>query len=271
MNLGYIDYLNCYPFYFEMFERAPLEGIRVIPAYPRELNRMMESGELDMSPISAAAFAGIDDRAVLLSDFCLSSVGYVGSVVLRSKVPIEELDRKRVGMTRASETSVILLKIILQRYYNLDPRYETTEPNPYLRDLDAALIIGNEAMAPVHEPVSFSYDLGELWLRKTGFPVVFAVFAVQDQAVQAQKKNVDRVVQSYHRSLGLLEAEREQVICAAQRRYPNIPYDLDDYYRTLQFSFTPDLREALAFYFRSAGDLGLLKANTKISYMEKET
>ena len=266
MNLGYIDYLNCYPYYFEMFERAPLDGVRVIPAYPRELNRMMESGELHMSPISAAAYSKMDDRTVLLPDFCLSSVGYVGSVVLRSKIPIEELDGKRVGVTRASETSVALLKVILKKYYGLEPRYETTEPNPYLRDLDAALIIGNEAMVPVNEPVSYSYDLGELWLRKTGYPVVFAVFAVQENALDEYQEKIDSIVQSYRRSLVLLEKEREKVIAGAEQRYPNIPYDLDEYYSTLQFSFALELRGALEFYFRIAGELGVLKAGTKVRY-----
>ncbi|HNU71158.1 MAG TPA: hypothetical protein PKL48_05540, partial [Thermodesulfobacteriota bacterium] len=104
MELGYIDYLNCYPYYYEMFEKRPLQGIRIIPAYPRELNRMMRDGELALSPISSAAFSTIDDRAVLLPQFCLSSIGYVGSVVLRSKIPIEDLHQKRVGLTRASET-----------------------------------------------------------------------------------------------------------------------------------------------------------------------
>ena len=161
-----------------------------------------------------------------------------------------------------------LLKVILKKYYNLEPQYETTEPNPYLRDLDAALIIGNEAMVPVNEPVSYSYDLGELWLRKTGFPVVFAVFAVQDNALDEYREKIDNVIQSYHRSLAFLDKERETVIAGAEKRYPNIPYDLDEYYSTLQFSFAPELRDALEFYFQIAGELGVLKAGTTVRYRE---
>ena len=95
MKLGYIDYLNCYPFYYHMFEYKPLEGIDVISRYPSDLNRMMVEGKLDMSAISAATYSLVQDRAVLLPDFCLSSIGYVGSVILRSNLPIEELDKKK--------------------------------------------------------------------------------------------------------------------------------------------------------------------------------
>ena len=184
MNLGYIDYLNCYPFYFHMFEKQPLSGIRIIPGYPTDLNQGMISGELDMSPISAASCAQLDGRVLLLSQFCLSSVGYVSSVVLRSNIPIEELDGRKIAITSASHTSVVLLKILLKRYYNIEPVYVIKAPETSIDDLDAGLIIGNEALILNRQPVPYMYDLGELWLRKTGFPVVFAVFAVQDGALQ---------------------------------------------------------------------------------------
>jgi len=116
MRLGYINYLNCYPYYYHMFEKQPLPGVEIIPAYPSTLNAMMSTGELDMSPISAAAYADLEDEAVLLPDFCLSSLGYVHSVILASLAPIEDLGGKRIGLSSASKTSVVLLKILLQSY-----------------------------------------------------------------------------------------------------------------------------------------------------------
>ncbi|MGD9162240.1 MAG: hypothetical protein PVG39_27770, partial [Desulfobacteraceae bacterium] len=65
MKLGYIDYLNCYPFYYHMFEHRPVNGVEVISRYPNDLNRMMVKGELDMSAISAATYSLIQDRALL--------------------------------------------------------------------------------------------------------------------------------------------------------------------------------------------------------------
>ncbi|OIP88394.1 MAG: hypothetical protein CO013_13055 [Syntrophobacterales bacterium CG_4_8_14_3_um_filter_58_8] len=259
MNLGYIDYLNCYPFYYHMFEIEPLAGVRIVPGYPSELNRMMETRELDMSPISAATYADLEEEVVLLPDFCLSSVGYVHSVILSSNIPIEELHGKRVGLSSASKTSVILLKMLLRRHYTVEPVYVPTDPNPSLKGqgLEAAMIIGNEAM--MQELAPYTYDLGDLWLRKTGYPVVFAVFAVREAAVGAHSSRIAQVVDSYRKSLACLDLERERLIRKARERYPAVRYDIDAYYSDLKYSFSTALREAFAFYLRSAGETGLLR------------
>ena len=91
MKLGYIDFINCYPFYYHMFEKKQLEGITIVPGYPGTLNQMLADSDLDMSPISSATCADIHEDIMVLPQFCLSSIGYVGSVTLASNIPIEEL------------------------------------------------------------------------------------------------------------------------------------------------------------------------------------
>lgn len=268
MRLGYIDYLNCYPFYFHMFEREPVGGVQVIPGYPSDLNRMMAAGELDMSPISSATYAEISGSVRLVPHFCLSSVGYVGSVVLRSRVPIEALDRRTVGITRASHTSAVLLQVLLSRYYEITPTYVATDPNPSMDGMDAALLIGNEAMIAGSEPVSYSYDLGELWLRKTGFPVIFAMFAVREEAVERHPREVAAVIRSYGESLRCLQKEKASVIAAARRRYPDIMYDIHAYYNALRFEFTNRLREGLRFYLDTAAEAGVLTTGCHLRFLE---
>jgi chorismate dehydratase len=268
MKLGYINYLNCYPFYYHMFEISPIPDVQIFPRYPSELNRFMVKGELDMSPISAAAYAELEQEVVLLPDFCLSSVGYVHSVILKSLVPIEELHKKRVGLSSASLTSVVFLKILLGSYYSLEPVYVATGPNPSLKDqdLDAALVIGNEAMTQGVSP--YTYDLGDLWLRKTGYPVVFAVFAIRKSAIEKNLSTIRAVVDSYHQSLACLDHNRKILIQRAEERYPSVKWDIDSYYQSLEYTFTSELKGALNFYLRLAGELGLLKKVDTVKYMD---
>lgn len=260
MRLGYINYLNCYPFYYHMFEKEPLGGVSVVPAYPSALNAMIAKGELDLSPISAAAFAQIQNEAHLLKEFCLSSIGYVRSVVLVSNRPIEDLHGRKVGLSSASQTSVVLLKLLLRKYYRIAPEYVPSPPLPDLTRLDAALVIGNEAMSDSITRVRFMYDIGELWLLKTGHPVVFAVFALRDEALAREKNRVDAAIGSFRESLHCLENDRKALIAAASSRYVEFetPY-IDEYYRLLKFSFTEELRRALRFYFDCAAEEGLLE------------
>lgn len=268
MKLGCIDYLNCYPFYHHMLEHDPLPGIEIVPAIPGELNRLMAEGGLDMSPVSSGAYPGMQDRVLVLPDFCLSSIGYVRSVVLQSRVPIEDLQGARVGLTTASKTSVILLKVLLEKYYGLKPDYQPSAPRPDFTDLDAALVIGNDAMLDAEEPIQYIYDLGDLWMRRTGHPVVFAVFAVQKAALTQHKADVQKIIRSYNLSLAYLRDYEDEVVTRAGERYPEMGIDIAHYYRLLKFQFTRQLKEALLFYYREAADMGLVESVEEIGFVE---
>jgi chorismate dehydratase len=108
--------------------------------------------------------------------------------------------------------------MLLNNYYKVVPEYVLTQPNPSMDGLDAVLMIGNEAMVKSITPVSFSYDLGELWLRKSGYPVVFALFAINKKAIDKYAGEIKRVIDSYRLSIECLEKEVGRVVEAAQRK-----------------------------------------------------
>jgi chorismate dehydratase len=120
-------------------------------------------------------------------------------------------------------------------------------------------------MAISSEPVSYIYDLGDLWLRKTGYPVVFAVFVVRERAVEKYAPQIKAVVSSYHHSLRCLEEQREHLVSKARAKYPDIIYDINSYFDLLQFNFDEDLKKALMFYYAAAGEMGLIK---KVKYLK---
>lgn len=268
MKVGYINYLNSYPFYHQMFQGDVISGVDIVSDYPGELNKLMVKGELVLSPISAAAFPEMQDELLVLPEFCISSVGYVKSVVLYSKIPIEELDGKRVGLTSASKTSVNLLKILLEKFYNVKPLYEIVDPNPSFENIDAALVIGNDAMGETSTPIQYTYDLGDLWLRKTGYPVVFAIFVVRKSKVEENRKIIDKVISSYSNSLKELDENGENLIKAASDKYSHINYDIKHYFELLKYNFTDELKKAVMFYFDEAKKLGLLDEVKEISFYE---
>jgi chorismate dehydratase len=135
--------------------------------------------------------------------------------------------------------------------------------------MDAALVIGNDAMAISSEPIPYIYDLGDLWLRKTGFPVVFAVFAIRDSVVEKYRSQIKAVISSYHHSLTYLQEEREHLVSKARAKYPDIIYDINSYFDLLQFKFDEDLKRALMFYYAAAGEMGLIKKVINLTYLDK--
>jgi chorismate dehydratase len=267
MRLGYIDYLNCYPFYHLLFENNHLQGVQIISGYPSVLNKMLDEASLDLSPISAATYPDIADRILLLPQFCLSSIGYVGSVILVSRFPIEALDQRSVGLTRASHTSVVLIKILLEKYYGVQPTYRSTAPFSTPDQTDAVLLIGNEAMIFRSSPSLHVYDLGEIWLQKTGFPVVFAVFGVRKAILKEFAQKIRNVIRCYHDSIECLKQEKEKVISCAAAKYPDIDYDINRYFSLLRFEFTNELKNALIFYLSLAGEMGFLKPVSRLNFL----
>jgi chorismate dehydratase len=127
-----------------------------------------------------------------------------------------------------------------------------------MKGLDAQLVIGNEAMLESSEPVQYTYDLGDLWMRKTGHPVVFALFAVRRDFLADNRGLMDKIIQSYNSSLAYLEDNETEVVVEAMRRYPHIRYDIRHYYELLKFRMNDRLIDALMFYYDRAADRGLL-------------
>ncbi len=265
MKLGYINYLNCYPFYHHMMTKSPLDGVQVVPAYPSALNAMMREGALDMRPVSSAAYADVRD-ALILPGFCLSSIGYVRSVVLVSRVPIEELDGRTLGLSSASQTSVVLLKMLLERHYGVRPAYVPSPPRPSLSQIDAALVIGNEAMMHEAEPIPIPTTWATCGCAGPGTRWSSPCSLSARPAARTMRADIERVVQSYRNSLACLETERSALIDAARAKYPDVAYDIDTYYRLLRFEFTDELKSALAYYYAQAGEMGLIPGVGEIRY-----
>ncbi|MEK7721379.1 MAG: menaquinone biosynthesis protein [Elusimicrobiota bacterium] len=267
MKLGCIDYLNCYPFYYHMLEKEPLKGVTLLPGPPSALNRMMADKNLDLSPVSAAAYADMQEDVLLLPEFCISSTGRVRSVIMAGRFPIEELHGKKVGLTSASRTSVVLLQIILGKFYNCAPVYLAAGLRPGLKDYDAVLLIGDDAMTQEVDAAPYSYDLGEIWLKKTGLPVVFAVFAAARGTAADDPAGVKAVINSYRASLRCLMDERPELVARAALKYPAVNCDISAYLDTLRYEFTDSRKDALKYYFSAASELGLLKEVKSLEFI----
>ena len=89
---------------------------------------MLVAGELDLSPISAFAWARNAEQLVLLPDLCIGARDEVVSVVLVSAVPPALLDGATIYVTRESASGRNLLRVMLERRYGVHPAY-VDEPN----------------------------------------------------------------------------------------------------------------------------------------------
>src|ERR687892_12967 len=150
-----------------VFYRLDAEVEEVV-GVPTELNEALLDGEIDVAPISSIEYARNADRLRLLPRLCVSSEGAVDSIQLVSRIPLEQV--RTIAVTPESATSVVLTKVLLPEAVHV----------PLGEDADAKLLIGDAALKSAFEDPTPHYDLGRLWLERTGLPMVFAVWACPD-------------------------------------------------------------------------------------------
>lgn len=211
IRIGHNPNTNMLPMFYYLPRKHPL--LDWVTAEPTGHNAMLSDGRIDLAPISSFAYGRHSEEYAVLPGLSVSTKGRVGSILLFSKVPLTELDGRKVALTSNSATSVHLTKIILERFYEVRPTYETN--NGGLTEMfaaaDAALLIADmalkEAMA---EPKCLIYDLGEEWLKQTGFPMTYSVWAYPKDLILKMPQEVLQVhtllVEAKAKALQNLEA-----------------------------------------------------------------
>src|SRR5215470_11419304 len=104
IRVGRIPYINCYPVYGAIDRGVVPMHAELVDGVPTELNHQMAGGTLDVSVISAVEYARDAKRYLLLPDLAISCDGPVRSVMLFSRCPAEDLDGKRVIVSKSSMT-----------------------------------------------------------------------------------------------------------------------------------------------------------------------
>ena len=237
IRLGRIAYVNMAP----VFYRLDAEVEEVV-GVPTTLNQQLIAGELDVAPISSIEYARNADRLRLLPRLCVSSEGAVDSIQLVSRKPLEQV--RSVAVTPESATSVVLTKVLLPEARHV----------PLGEEADAKLLIGDAALKSAFEDPTPHYDLGRLWLERTGLPMVFAVWACPEPVCAGLSELEDALVASVR----LARAEPEQLAYEASERYGYPAGFLARYFEKLRYRFGPRERAGLMTFLELARDVGEL-------------
>jgi len=238
IRLGRIGYVNMAP----VFHRLEADVEEVV-GVPTELNRALLADEIDVAPISSIEYARNADRLRLLPRLCVSSEGAVDSIQLVSRVPLDEIGT--IAVTPESATSVALTRVLLPSAVHV----------PLGEPADAKLPIGNAALKSAFEDPTPHFDLGRLWLDRTGLPMVFAVWAAREPVADGIVELQDALVDSLRQA----RADPEALAFEASDRYGYPAGFLARYFEKLRYRFGPRERVGLYTFLELARDAGLLE------------
>ena len=252
-RIGMVNYINTAPIYEIWKEQVHEENWRIIEAPPSSLNRMLAAAELDLGFVSSCEYASRPDRYRILADLSISATGPVGSVFLFSQVEPEKLAGERVLMTGQSDTSVCLLKLVLEEFVGVRPEYYRGDIFTELRGSQqplAVLAIGDEALRLRFERrFPFRLDLAEAWHNQTDLPFVFAVCAVRQQYLRHHAGEVRKIHQTLLtcRARGL--ARLPEICERVARRIPMDCAACSSYLHAMEYDLQYSKQEALTKFF----------------------
>ena len=139
---------------------------------------------------AAGAVAGLIPVAALATAPALRAVPGLGVAARREVTSVLLVSRvaptavRTLAAHTASRTSVALARLLLRERWGADPRVVPARPplEAMLAGADAAVIIGDPALA-VHGRTGLEeIDLAAAWVEWTGLPFVFAVWGVSGGA-----------------------------------------------------------------------------------------
>ena len=222
LRVGKIEYLNTVPVYYGFLTgKVPSEGIEFVEDVPSELNRLLREGKLDVSVISSYEYLTNSDKYLLFPNFSISAKKRVLSVLFLSTVPIHQLHRKDVWLTRSSMTSRELLKFLLREVYGVEPnfKYYSLKDCDLPRNATALLAIGDEALRLLRSrQFPFVYDLAEEWHNLYGLPFVFAVWAVRKDSYEKKRETVDEFYRRLSTSKEVGLSSFKEICCKYSKR-----------------------------------------------------
>jgi len=268
LRIGQIEYANCTPLFHLLREQFPCGEYEFVSGVPAALNALLADGRIDVCPSSSIEYAIHSERYRILPDLSISSDGAVASVLLFSRVPVEELHQRKILLSSESATSVNLLKVLMKQLYCCDCEYAVNNLNitDALSTAPALLLIGDAALrASIHEPDVMVYDLGEVWRKWTGLPFVFALWLCRIEV--SENENLLELSRQLIQSKQLASLHYERIVALAGELSWMEPEHLLSYWRNnISYHLDPRYISGLKLFYEKCFEMGLVKAVPTLNF-----
>jgi chorismate dehydratase len=170
-----VSYLNTKPLLYGLVHHPVFEKLELQTDIPSVCADRLIQDEVDLALIPVAAIPQIT-TPYIISNYCIGTQGTVKTVCIYAQQPIETLSA--IYLDHHSRTSVELAKLLLQKYWNINPKLLKGQEG-YIQDIKGdtgGLVIGDRTIG-LEQKFPFVYDLGEAWSEYTeGLPFVFATW-----------------------------------------------------------------------------------------------
>jgi chorismate dehydratase len=238
IRVGAVSYLNTKPLLYGIENSPVIQEISLVTEHPAVIADMLLKNEIDIGLVPVAVIPQLKEYYIN-TGYCIGSDGPVASVCFFSEVPMDEV--KTVLLDYQSRTSVALAKILIEKYWKLNPVFEPAGPD-FINRISgntAAVLIGDRALKQ-RAVSAYIYDLGEAWKLMTGLPFVFAAWISNKKLDAGWVSRFDQA-----NAWGVQQA----VFVSAQ--FPDTGFDLKKYYtQNLSYELNDEKKKGMELFLR---------------------
>lgn len=173
---------DAYMFYGFHTGLASIPGCRVEHVLEdiQSLNRRaLERADLEITAVSAHAYAHLADRYAVLSCGASLGMGYGPIVVARAARTLESLAGQRVAIPGPLTTAALLLRMECPDCVPVEVRFDAIPAAVLAGEVEAGVIIHESQLTYVDEGLVKIVDFGELWQARDGLPVPLGLDVVR--------------------------------------------------------------------------------------------
>ena len=173
---------DAYMFYGFHTGVATIAGCRVEHVLEdiQSLNRRaLERADLEITAVSAHAYAFLAERYAVLACGASMGLGYGPVVVAREARTLDSLRGKRVAIPGPLTTAALLLRIECPEAVPIEVRFDRIPAAVRAGQVEAGVIIHESQLTYREEGLIKVLDFGELWQERDGLPVPLGLDVVR--------------------------------------------------------------------------------------------
>jgi 1,4-dihydroxy-6-naphthoate synthase len=255
---------DAYMFYGFHTGRATIAGCRVEHVLEdiQSLNRRaLERADLEITAVSAHAYAHLADRYAILACGASMGMGYGPVVVAREARTLESLRGRRVAIPGALTTAALLLRIECPECVHVEVMFDRIPAAVLTGEVEAGVIIHESQLTYRAEGLTKVLDFGELWQERDRLPVPLGLDVVRRDLGEALMRSASA---GFRASIQDALDHEEEAIAYALRfgRGLDVPHGkkfVHMYVNELTLDMGEVGRRALALLFRRAVSAGAIK------------
>jgi len=252
IKISCVSYLNSRPFIYGLENSPVINEIELSLDIPSACAAKLKSGAVDIGLVPVVIIPELKESHVI-SDFCIGANGKVETVALFSQVPLELIES--VALDPQSRTSVILARILADKYWKIHPRWVPVDEASENRDKETtALVLIGDKTFDLKGKYRYEIDLSEEWkkftaltLKTAGLPFVFACWV-------ANKNLPEGFVRRFNEALQLGLNRREEMVPELSITYPAA--NVSDYLlNKISYTLDAEKRQAMNLFLNYAGEI----------------